>query len=54
MEKEIILKLTAHSTKDIKFVFQKMDEIADLVGMDKIELEMRNKEKKKKFWEKAK
>jgi hypothetical protein len=36
--------LDVDNTKDIKFVFQKMDEMADLVGMDKVQLSMRNRD----------
>ena len=45
MNKEIVLKVHIDNAKDAKFVFLKIDEVADLVGMDKIEMEMRNKKK---------
>ena len=44
MNKEIILKVRVDNVKDAKFVFDKLDEVADLVGADKIEMEMRNRE----------
>jgi hypothetical protein len=44
MNKEIILKVCVDNVKDVKFVFDKLDEVADLVGMGKIEMEMRNRE----------
>jgi len=43
MNKEIIFKVDVNNAKDAKFVFLKMDEVSDLVGMDKVEFEMRNK-----------
>ena len=42
MNKEIILKVRADNVKDVRFVFDKMDDVADMVGTDK--MEMRNKE----------
>lgn len=44
MNKEIVLKVRVNSAKDIIFVFQKIGDIAKLVGMDKIEIEMQNRE----------
>ncbi|MCK4526151.1 hypothetical protein KAW18_02170 [candidate division WOR-3 bacterium] len=44
MDKEIILKVRVDNAKDAKFVFEEIDKIADLVGVDKIEMEMRNRE----------
>ena len=44
MDKEIILKVRINNAKDTSFVFQKIDEISDLVGAEKIEMEMRNRE----------
>ena len=44
MKKEIILRVCADNAKDARFVFQKIDEVADLVGVDKIEMEMKNRE----------
>ena len=44
MDKEIILKVSIDNAKDIRFLFRKVDEISDLVGTDKIEIEMRNRE----------
>lgn len=44
MNKEIMLRVHIDNTKDTKFVFDKVDEISDLVGIDKIEMEMKNRE----------
>lgn len=41
--KEVIFKVTVQNTKEAAFAFQKMNEIADLVGIDEVEFEMRNK-----------
>ena len=45
MKKQIHMILDVDNTKDIKFVFQKIDEMADLVGMDKVQLSMKNRDK---------
>ena len=44
MNKEIVLRVRVDNAKDAKFVFDKLDEVADLVGTDKIEMEMKNRE----------
>jgi len=43
MEKEIIFKVRIDNTKDAKFTLEKIDEVSDLIGIDKIEMEIRNK-----------
>ena len=52
MKKEIHLIVDADNTKDIKFIFQEIDKIADLVGMDKVQLSMKNRDKWWRFWNK--
>jgi hypothetical protein len=52
MKKQIHMILDVDNTKDVKFVFQKIDEMADLVGMDKVQLSMRNRDKWWRFWKK--
>lgn len=44
MNKEIVLGVCVDNAKDVKFVFEEIDKIADLVGTDKIEIKMRNRE----------
>lgn len=44
MNKDIKIVVHTDNTKDTKVVFEKLDEIADLIGLAKIELSMRNRE----------
>jgi len=50
MKKQIHVIVEADNTKDVKFVFQKVDEIAELVGMEKIQLSMKNRDKWWRRW----
>jgi len=46
MNQEIILKAEISNTTEAKFVFTKIDEIAELLGIGKVEMSMKNKKKK--------
>jgi len=46
MLKEIHIVVRTDNVKEIKYVFQKVDEAAELVGVDKMQLSMVDKEKK--------
>lgn len=41
MNKEIVLKVRVDNAKDAKFVFDKVNEVLYLVGIDKIEMQNR-------------
>lgn len=44
IQKEIHITITTNSTADVKTTFQKLNEIAEVVDMEKIEMSMHNKE----------
>ena len=48
MLKEIHVVVRTDNTKEIKYVFQEVDKIAELVGIDKMQLSM--VDKKEKWW----
>lgn len=50
MMKHIHIVVRTDNTKEIKHVFQKVDEIAELVTLDKMQLSMVDIERKKSWW----
>ena len=45
MNKQISLKAEISNTNEAKFVFAKIDEIAEFLGIGKVEMSMKNKKK---------